>query len=506
MKEIQFIEEIEKNEHIIIYGAGMVGELVYKRLTAYHVEKQVIGFAVSRLQDVKEYLGISVYPINSLIEYKESAIIIVATLPILHDEIMRTIGEYKFRKVICIETELYEDMANNYMEEFHTTKCFAKDKIDVVFMASDNNSSAGAFLSMVNLNCELNKKGISTLVVLPIYGNGERKLIEKGVEYTFIHSEDWGVLRENPELDNKRSLLLQNNNAIKKMEKLLEKYDVKIVHNNTTYTYIGAVAAYNKGIPVVWHLRENIYDQGYDFYDEKRAVNLINQSNKIILISQYMTSCYDGLNQEKTQVVYNGIDVGKFYVKRKILNNQKRINIVMVGRLAPHKGQAELIEAARILKENGTVKFHIQLIGKGEEIHKRKLINLVKEYQLMEYIEFLGEQNDVVKYYEQADIAVCCSKAEPFGRVTVEGQVSGCLVIGSNTGATPELVKDGETGLLYQRGDSEDLAKKITWAVEKFEEAREIAAAGQKQAYINYTKEHNAEEIVRIYSEILNSI
>ena len=86
----------------------------------------------------------------------------------------------------------------------------------------------------------------------------------------------------------------------------------------------------------------------------------------------------------------------------------------------------------------------------------------------------------------------------------MEAQLAGCLVIGANTGATPELIKDGKTGFLYEQGNSKELAKKIMYAIQHSELSREIALLGQQYSYKNYSKEKNAENIIEIYQSICN--
>ena len=94
-------------------------------------------------------------------------------------------------------------------------------------------------------------------------------------------------------------------------------------------------------------------------------------------------------------------------------------------------------------------------------------------------------------------------KFEAYGRVTIEGQLSGCLVIGVNSGGTLELIKDGETGYLYEGGSPEALAERIKRAVRDPAESQRIARRGQEYALRTYTKERHLREILDIYEEVL---
>lgn len=91
---------------------------------------------------------------------------------------------------------------------------------------------------------------------------------------------------------------------------------------------------------------------------------------------------------------------------------------------------------------------------------------------------------------------------EGLGRVTIEGQMAGCLVIGAAAGATTEIVSDGETGLLYELGNPEDLADKLIYAEDHPEMMNQIAIAGQERACQVFNVQHYLEELQNIYEQI----
>lgn len=499
MIEKQFISKIRNKQPILIYGAGMVGKLVYLRLIANGLAANILGF-VQTIKTKENYLNVPIYEIQELSDYRKYANVIIATLPALHDDILANLHIYKFQNIWEMTEELYIDMCQKYIAHSRATHILGEKVIDILFFASDNNSSSGAFLCMLDINIELKKKGISSAVILPEYGNGEEILIEKQIDYVYIPSSHWAKLI-GKELPTEEQIDKENFLSIKEIENFIVQHQVKIVHNNTIYTYVGAVAALNKNIPYVWHIRENIIDQGFTFINSQKSIQLINQAKKIIAVSKFITSCYQGLNPLMLSVCYDGVNINEYY-KKKSLFSKKKLVIIQVGVIAPIKNQEELIKAAYIIK-NKKINFLIQFIGSGEKTYIEYLHKLIKLYQLEHEIIFCGRLDNVNPFYQNADIAVICSKSESFGRITIEAQLSGCLVIGSNTGATPELIKDKETGFLYKYGNSEDLAEKIIYVAENSKISQDIALNGQRQAYNLYSKERNAEEIIKLYQEIL---
>jgi glycosyltransferase involved in cell wall biosynthesis len=97
---------------------------------------------------------------------------------------------------------------------------------------------------------------------------------------------------------------------------------------------------------------------------------------------------------------------------------------------------------------------------------------------------------------------VVCSANEPFGRVTVEGMRAGLVLIGANCGGTVELIKDGETGLLYEHGKPEDLADKIASIYHQRDMADALALNGFSYA----TQHYNMEELIERIDSIFHSV
>lgn len=499
MTETVFKQEVKKEQNIIIYGAGMVGELVYKRLSQFEMQNKIITFAVSKKVGESSMFGLPICEIKDCVSHVNDALVIVATLPILHKDMQVVLEKYGFQNIVFVDEELYESMATSYIEDFKNTHTISMKNIDVLLMASDNNCASGAFLCLVDLARELKELGICALVILPMYGTGEKLLQENNLDYWFVESEDWTVELDEDIVKKKRKLE-KNESAIKEIEMIIKNYHVRVLHNNTTYTYVGAVAAHNCELPVIWHLREFLQAQGREFYDE-RAKAFINKSDRVLLTSQYVGTCIDYVDKDLVSFIYDGVDTTNYFLEDKRLFVEDVLNIIIVGNVIPLKNQMELLEAAALLKERTETNFHISIIGSGEKKYINVLEDFIEENHLEKNVSFLGRQSDVQKYYRRADVVVVCSKAEAFGRTTIESQLSGCVTIGAKAGATSELIHDMETGLLYELGNSSELADKILWCINNHEAAVKIAKQGQAFASSQYTKRRNAEEIIKIYRQ-----
>lgn len=376
----------------------------------------------------------------------------------------------------------------------------------VLFLSSDNNRSSGAFLSMVALNYTLNRSyGVNTEIILPNKGNGESLLDENKIKHTFIKSFDW-IVSINTERTikfkfDKLTETIWNLCAAIKIAKYIKDGNFEIVHSNTTYTYVGALAAKLAKRPIVWHLREFLEeDQGRTIWCKKYGYKLINKANRIIVISKKLFNKYSSIfGNRKLKLIYNGIDSNIFLKNEKIIFKSESNIFIFVGGLAKNKGCFDLIEALSKVKKAGYDNFEIWFIGNIT----REFLSILKNSIIFNQSKCLGYVKNTFDYYQNADIAFTCSKSEAFGRITVEAMMSGNLIIASNGGATLEFVENGKTGLLYEQGNIDSLAENIIYALNHKEEMKSIAAAGRLYASENLTANINAQHIFGIYSELL---
>lgn len=376
----------------------------------------------------------------------------------------------------------------------------------ILFVPSDNNSTSGAFLSMVKLTQLLRDSlDVEVLVILPKKGDGEILLQEINIPYTYIKSYDWVIPLEkcNDKKVKVKNLIkhLYNQIAIHKIVKYVKQNQIDIIHINTTYAYVGALAAKKAKIPFVWHLREFVEeDQGRTLWSRSKGNQLIAEANKVIAISSSVFFKYERIvPKERIHLILNGIDTEKFYCPNKKIFQNEKISLIYGGGYARRKGIYELASALQLLLEMGITNFELKLIGEPNPKYKEYL----KKIGLEPYVKYLGYQKNVTQWYEKADIAFSCSTLEAFGRKTVEAMLAGTLMIAANTGGTLDIIEDKKTGLLYKQGDPIDLAFKIIFAITNKEECKKISSYGRMYAYKNLTARKNAELVKAVYEEIL---
>lgn len=191
---------------------------------------------------------------------------------------------------------------------------------------------------------------------------------------------------------------------------------------------------------------------------------------------------YFKVKNEKIITIYNGINYERFEKGRKLTPISGSLVIGIVGRLEEVKGHIYLLEALKILKEKYKLLPITLLAGDGS------LRNNLEKYTTennLSAVEFLGNIDNVPEFLPQIDILIIPSLSEGFGLVVLEGMVSGKIVIASDIKVMKELIKDGETGLLFKSKNAESLAEVLLKVLRDKESCKKI-----KDNAILFTKQN----------------
>ena len=301
---------------------------------------------------------------------------------------------------------------------------------------------------------------------------------------------------------------LSNYFAVKKIEKTVDFSKVDLIHTNVNRNDIGAILAKRHSISHVWHIRE-FGDEDYDCYSlRKKYIDFMNANASLfIAISKAVSKKWikKGLNANKVRVIYNGVDTNRFHIKaykNNKLEDQETINIIMSGAITPSKGQIQAIKALSLIPQDIRKKIKLDLYGTAAKEYSDYLKGYIMKLGLENTVAFKGYQSNIEREIPKYDIGLVCSKAEGFGRVTIEYMLSDVCVIASDTGANPELIKNGENGLLYQLNNHKDLANKIIELIGNEELIKKIRKNGQLFAKEGFSKEKNAYNIYKEYERI----
>jgi len=228
---------------------------------------------------------------------------------------------------------------------------------------------------------------------------------------------------------------------------------------------------------------------------------------------------YLNLNK-KFLVIFRGINTEYFNPSKIHQTDQKKliskwnINkekplILLPGRLTFWKGQEMFIEAIRLVKEKMPEKpFCAVILGsdQGRKVYKKKLLRLVEQYRLNDYIKFFDKCELMPLAYQISDIVVSTSiEPEAFGRVSVEAQSMEKPIIASNIGGSKETIIDDKTGFLFEAQKPEELSKKIIHVLNLDESTLKfIGIEGRKNVIKKFNIEKMCFSTYSEYKKIIN--
>ena len=294
--------------------------------------------------------------------------------------------------------------------------------------------------------------------------------------------------------------------VLQKIIHYLQKEKFDIIHLNSLQSCKEwAIAAKKLHIPYVWHIREYMdEDHNYKLVDEKKFLEIVRNADEVITISKDVQNYWSNRLNRKCRLIYNGFNIDTYYSDCHNKLSDETVKCVIVGRVSESKRQMDAILAIEKLINMG-YKFHLDIVGfRDIEKYEKNCRNYIDSHNLSQNINLIPYTYDIRNAIKDSDIGLMCSTREAFGRVTIEYKLAGLLVVGSNTGGTPEIVEDGVTGLLYEMGNVEELAQKLIWVTKERSKAKSILEEGQKQAISDFCIENTANNVLDVYNTVLN--
>ena len=146
-----------------------------------------------------------------------------------------------------------------------------------------------------------------------------------------------------------------------------------------------------------------------------------------------------------------------------------------------------------MIEDYNITNFQALILGsdQGRKVYKKKLINLVERYNLNKKIKFISHCKEMPLAYSISDVVVSASiEPEAFGRVSVEAQSMGKIIVASDIGGSKETIINKKSGFLYKHDDPRELAKILNTVMQlSQEELKSMGNEGRK----NITKKFDVE-------------
>jgi len=289
-----------------------------------------------------------------------------------------------------------------------------------------------------------------------------------------------------------------------------------LVHTHSSKAGIlGRLAARLAGVPAVVHT-----PHGHVFYGHfgpltskiylllERAMAFI--TDRLIALTQGERDDYLALSvgdPKKIVTIHSGVDIG-LYLHAKVNIQGKRKSLGLkpeglivgtVGWLLPIKGPLYLLKAMAEVWETYPETILVY-VGKGDL--EEELRHEASRMGVYEKVRFLGWRDDIPEIMPVLDIFVFPSLNEGMGRVLVEAMAAGRPLVASNVGGIPDLISQGENGVLVPAADPKALARELVFLISHPDTRKEMGKKGRRMA-ARFGTVSMVQKIEQLYHDVL---
>src|SRR5713226_5823692 len=263
-----------------------------------------------------------------------------------------------------------------------------------------------------------------------------------------------------------------------KLSRIVSRYHPEILHLHFTgflslYPWLASLRSVNKVFFTDHHSRPGGYVAVRAPMWKRAAARLINRPlTKVISVSNFGYRCMttaDLLPQSRFEMIYNGVDLSRVSCdpQRAIAGRQRhsipvdRAIVAQVSWIIPEKGIVDLLETARlVVARNPSVEFVIV----GEGAYREQYTREAAAMGLGDHVTWTGMSQDPFGegVFDAADVVCQMSRwEEVFGWMIAEAMAHGKPLTATRVGGIPELIADGVTGYLVDRGDAEAASTRV---------------------------------------------
>ena len=282
-----------------------------------------------------------------------------------------------------------------------------------------------------------------------------------------------------------------------RLARLFRRWGIDVVHTHDVRPLVyGALAARLARVPGVVHTRH-----GQDTRITPRQHALVRLAarltDRFVCVSEDSArlTIQQGIAAAKVRAIINGIDVERFaYTGPKPAGP-----VVTIARLSPEKDVANLIRAAAVVA-GADPAFRLEIAGAGP--CQSDLEKLIDSLGLKERVRLLGQVRDVRALLGRASLFVLPSLSEGISLTLMEGMARGLPVVATRVGGNPEVVTDGETGLLVPPRNPDALADAVLSLLRDPERCRRMGEAGRRRVERVFDVRRMVAEYEEFYREL----
>jgi glycosyltransferase involved in cell wall biosynthesis len=366
-------------------------------------------------------------------------------------------------------------------------------KITVLFLDHTGFLKGGGQISLLTLLSQLDRDSFRPILLGPLSDEGFASRVE-----------ELNILVEVSPFSTLKSLnFIAIFKSLLKVFRVAKREKVDIIHANTSRAmWYGGIVGGLLQIPVIWHVRIAESDGFID-----RILSWF--STRVVAISKFVAGKrFPWLSQDRLAVIYNGVDLRPFNEAKPTLRRELRLVgddllVGIVAQLQPKKGIEDFLTiASKIPKKHLKARFVIvgtDLTGGG---YSSRLKEISRRLGLVGKVFFIGFRKDIPAIIKSLDLFVYTAIGEPFGRVIIEAMAGFVPVVAYSSGAMPEIITDGEEGILLSPGDTRMMAAAVSSLLNEKRRREEMGKKGRVKVEKMFSNERHGREIEKLYRAI----
>lgn len=245
--------------------------------------------------------------------------------------------------------------------------------------------------------------------------------------------------------------------------------------------------------------------------DREQIAEKIDKAKFVITCTKYNKSYLEKLVEQRQSVhcIYHGIDLALFSSHATTRTPSPPYTFLTIARLVEKKGIPDILQGMSVLAKEG-FPFRYVLIGDGDD--KEKVMKRIEELGLGAHVNLTGTlaHEQVIEQFKQTDCFVLACKIAQNGdrdgipNVIAESMALGIPVISTPVSGVPEMITDGETGLLVDGANAQELAAALKRIVTDLPLRDRIIAKGKERVHQVFDNKQLIEELVALYRNLTN--
>jgi len=306
----------------------------------------------------------------------------------------------------------------------------------------------------------------------------------------------------------KRSIGLHDVKVCRDLYRLFKLHRFDIVHSHSTKPGIvaramarvaGVKAVIHTVHGVAFHKNERL-DKRIVFYGLEFFATFF--GHYLTSVNAYYHRYYKFVKDENFRVIHNGVDIDVQLTARDVGAKDSVKNILFLSRLDKAKDPITLLKAVNLLAiRYQRCDFRLLVAGEGE--YMAEALRYVENNNLAKCVDFLGWIEDKHAVYAQADIFCVPSIFEAFGLVFAEAGLHQLPTVATTVEGIPEVVIDGETGILVKPGDYELLAEKLNFLLDNPQERIRLGKNAKSHVINSFSRRRMVSDYEQLYLEAL---